>query len=335
VGGVLEDALPEQLIAQWREAGWCSYGNGLLWLTDPRQFHGILEDWGVDETGPKPPLGFLRTAFAHLYFWHEGAVHSLDVHRGSVSEVTKRIQRIFSLLCDEEIAEKMVRVSLHQEAVARLRPPTRDECYAFEPATTRRYAPGVWIDIPSSSLRPMLRSMKRLLLIAMAAILGSCGGDSDGDGDAGGAQPGDTAGSSTTGDATPCTIRLEGDVQLEGGVCFAVPTNGVLQVHGDVERDPAPFDAAGVDAVSSVWQYLDRDLAVGTYTLADLDSAVVTVRLVDGTIFATSSQAGEATLTLTAWAGTLGGPHHGTIVGTLPEQTTEPDPRTISMTIEF
>lgn len=37
-------------------------------------------------------------------------------------------------LCDKEIAEKILRVSLYQEAVARLGPPARDECYAFEPA---------------------------------------------------------------------------------------------------------------------------------------------------------------------------------------------------------
>ena len=84
-------------------------------------------------TEPKP-LVFLRTAFGHLYFWQNGAVHSLDVHGGSVSEVTKRIHRIFTLLCDKEVAEKMVRASLYQEAVKRLGPPTRDECYAFEPA---------------------------------------------------------------------------------------------------------------------------------------------------------------------------------------------------------
>lgn len=129
---LFQSALPEQLIAQWREAGWCSYGNGLVWLTDPRQFDGIVEDW-VELPDPKP-LVFLRTAFGHLYFWHTGAVHSLDVHGGSVSEVTKRIHRIFTLLCDPEIAGKILRVSLYQEAVARLGPPARDECYAFEPA---------------------------------------------------------------------------------------------------------------------------------------------------------------------------------------------------------
>jgi len=127
-----QGALPDALLAQWQETGWCSYGNGLLWLTDPRQFDGILEDW-IEVPGPKP-LVFLRTAFAHLYFWHDGAVHSLDVHRGSVSRVTPRIERMFTLLCDPEIAERILRVSLYQEAVARLGPPARDECYAFEPA---------------------------------------------------------------------------------------------------------------------------------------------------------------------------------------------------------
>ena len=127
-----QGALPDQLIAHWREAGWCSYGNGLLWLTDPRQFEGILEDW-IEVREPKP-LVFLRTAFGHLYFWQNDTAYSLDPHGGSVTEVTKRIHRIFTLACDPEIAKKIIRVPLYQEAVARLGPPTRDECYAFEPA---------------------------------------------------------------------------------------------------------------------------------------------------------------------------------------------------------
>ena len=125
--------LPDALLAEWRDVGWCSYGNGLLWLTDPAQLSDIVEDFGELE-GAGKPLVFLRTAFAHLYFWHNGAVFSLEVHRGSLSQVTPRIERMFTLLCDKEIAEKILRVSLYQEAVARLGPPARDECYAFEPA---------------------------------------------------------------------------------------------------------------------------------------------------------------------------------------------------------
>ena len=127
-----EGVLPPQLIEKWRETGFCSYGKGLLWLVDPAQFADVIEDW-IEVSDPKPVV-FLRTAFAHLYYWQNGAVFSLDVHHGSLSEVTKRIERIFTLVCDPEIKEKMVRASLFEQALPKLGPLGRDECYAFEPA---------------------------------------------------------------------------------------------------------------------------------------------------------------------------------------------------------
>lgn len=127
-----EGLLPEELLAQLREVGLCSYGKGLLWLTDPMQFNGVIDDW-VEVEGPAP-LVFLRTAFAHLYFWHKASVYSLDVHHGSISEVTNDISLMFTLLCNPQLKEKILRASLFQQALPLLGPPMRDECYAFEPA---------------------------------------------------------------------------------------------------------------------------------------------------------------------------------------------------------
>jgi hypothetical protein len=127
-----EGRLPAELLEKWREVGFCSYGKGLLWLVDPAQFADIIDDW-MEVSTDSEPVVFLRTAFAHLYFWQNGAVFSLDVQRGSLSEVTKRVERIFTLLCDPEVKEKMVRASLFEQALPLLGPPERDECYAFEP----------------------------------------------------------------------------------------------------------------------------------------------------------------------------------------------------------
>lgn len=127
-----EGALPKELLAHWREVGWCSYGKGLLWVVDPMQFSDVIDDW-VD-LGDTKPLVFLRTAFAHLYFWHNGSVYSVDVLRGSLSEVTKGIGIMFTLLCDPEIKEKILRASLFEKALPLLGAPARDECYGFEPA---------------------------------------------------------------------------------------------------------------------------------------------------------------------------------------------------------
>jgi hypothetical protein len=124
--------LPPDLIGKWREAGWCSYGNGLLWMVDPQQLNDVLEEF-VDLKGDKPVV-FLRTAFAHLYFWHGGFVHSLDVHGGSVSQVTEDVAEMFTLLCHPRMKEKILRVSLFEQARQELGDLDRDECYAFEPA---------------------------------------------------------------------------------------------------------------------------------------------------------------------------------------------------------
>ncbi|MDQ1639053.1 MAG: hypothetical protein QOF62_2392 [Pyrinomonadaceae bacterium] len=127
-----EAALPKELLDHWREVGWCSYGKGLLWFVNPQQFEGVIDDWVEFEPGSA--LVFLRTAFAHLYLWHDGYVYSLDVQRGGLSQVTKDITRIFTLLCNPQMQEKILRVPLYEEAMKRLGPPDRDECYGFEPA---------------------------------------------------------------------------------------------------------------------------------------------------------------------------------------------------------
>lgn len=127
--------LPDELLAHWRKIGLCAYGRGLLWLCDPAQFDDIIGEWAPpDSYAGSPPLVFLRTAFAHLYFWHCGWVYSVDVQRADVSQVTDEFSLIFSLLCDPEIKQKILRSSLFEEARPKLGAPARDECYAFEPA---------------------------------------------------------------------------------------------------------------------------------------------------------------------------------------------------------
>ena len=126
------DRLPPELLQLWSDAGWCSYGNGLLWVVDPAQLSDVLEDWIGPAAGEA--LVFLRTSFAHLYFWQDGSVYSLDVHHGGLSQVTSDIALMFTLLCDPEIQRKILRVPLHEKAVAKMDRPGREECFAFEPA---------------------------------------------------------------------------------------------------------------------------------------------------------------------------------------------------------
>ncbi len=128
-----EKRLPAAVIAEWRRSGLCAWGEGLLRLTHPDQLAGIPQEW-LDPK-PKEGLVFLRTAFADLYFWDEGAVFSLDVHYGRVSQVTSDVELFFdAVLCDERVQERSLRRPIYREALKRLGPPADDECYAFVPA---------------------------------------------------------------------------------------------------------------------------------------------------------------------------------------------------------
>src|SRR3954469_9949412 len=86
--------LPSEVVEEWKKSGLCTYGNGLLHVTNPKQFEGILEQWL--DPHPERARVFLRTAFADLYFWDDGHVHALDVHYGRVSQVTQNVELFFN-----------------------------------------------------------------------------------------------------------------------------------------------------------------------------------------------------------------------------------------------
>jgi hypothetical protein len=63
--------LPETLLNIWKDEGWCSYRNGLLWIVNPEDYADLAEVWFRDT-----PLGaldnyyiFARSAFGVLYAW--------------------------------------------------------------------------------------------------------------------------------------------------------------------------------------------------------------------------------------------------------------------------
>ena len=40
--------LPDEVLTQWRDTEWCSYGDGFLWFVNPAEYDGILSDWLTD-----------------------------------------------------------------------------------------------------------------------------------------------------------------------------------------------------------------------------------------------------------------------------------------------
>jgi hypothetical protein len=127
-----EGKLPSDLLTIWAQDGWCSYGNGLLWTINPSEYTEILKDWihRSDEVN-----AFMRTAFGSIIYWDSQLAYFLDVLSGDVSTLFDTMDFNFDgALSDENYLDAVVRQKLFKEALPRLGPPERDECYAFVPA---------------------------------------------------------------------------------------------------------------------------------------------------------------------------------------------------------
>jgi hypothetical protein len=63
------DVLPNGLLGFWREEGWCSYANGLLWTVNPEHFSWLVDGWV--RTIPDLPKSdyyvFARSAYGEFY----------------------------------------------------------------------------------------------------------------------------------------------------------------------------------------------------------------------------------------------------------------------------
>jgi hypothetical protein len=75
------DKLPEQLLKQWSEYGWCGYAEGLFWTVNPAEYEELIRTW-LDDSGI-PDSDFYhtiaRSAFGDLYLWHEKTGNWLNV----------------------------------------------------------------------------------------------------------------------------------------------------------------------------------------------------------------------------------------------------------------
>ncbi len=76
--------IPEALLYIWKKYGICSYGEGIWWHTNPRDFDDIVEMWlkGTDywepETNKYHVIG--RTAFGELELWGEKSGRNLTIN---------------------------------------------------------------------------------------------------------------------------------------------------------------------------------------------------------------------------------------------------------------
>ena len=65
--------LPDALLTYWKAMGWAGFGNGLLWLVDPREYADVLNAWmhATDFYSKDRYHVFARGALGELHVWGE------------------------------------------------------------------------------------------------------------------------------------------------------------------------------------------------------------------------------------------------------------------------
>jgi len=150
----LAPRVPPDLIAHWKANGFCSYWDGLLWMTDPLVFDSFAE-----EAEMKGTL-FARTAFGDAFFWNGRWIEYLDVNYWSDKHVSPDIGVFLELLFVDRTFEELLHRDIFDKARQRLPAPAIDECYGFTPPL----ALGGALDASSVQvvkLRPRLSILKQ------------------------------------------------------------------------------------------------------------------------------------------------------------------------------
>jgi len=129
-----DGVLPDQLLTHWREAGWCSYADGLLWVVDPDELRAPLSEW-LDEEEARGSHPIIRTALADVIYWTDRGGFYLDARHAAIFEMTNNIELIFEYsLANDGYLDDAVGRKLSHAAIRRLGALEPDECYGFFPA---------------------------------------------------------------------------------------------------------------------------------------------------------------------------------------------------------
>jgi hypothetical protein len=127
-----ENTLPNSLIENWREEGWCGYAKGLIWTVDPSEFQSDLSRW-IEPSDLS--IVFARTAFGDMVMWDGQTIKYVSVIYNQISELAKDMEMLFEyVFCDDDYLKDALDLKLHRSALKKLGQLETDECYAFEPA---------------------------------------------------------------------------------------------------------------------------------------------------------------------------------------------------------
>lgn len=124
--------LPDDILKEWEDVGWGSYGQGFFWLVNPSDFQDLLKEWKCYSS---ESYVFARTSFGDMYVWKDSAIWHISVHYGELSRLTKMPEILFDVtLCSEGYVNDVLDMELHIKAVQEVGSLKYSESYCFEPA---------------------------------------------------------------------------------------------------------------------------------------------------------------------------------------------------------
>lgn len=125
------EKLPPDIITDWKEAGWCSYGKGFLWTVNPAWYWTFIED--VFQGSTHQNYVFMRTAFGNLFAWNGEEMRYIDIVSQEIIQLPRRLNILFDgLLCDEDYLDEVFHWQLFKQALQTLGTLQAHECYALK-----------------------------------------------------------------------------------------------------------------------------------------------------------------------------------------------------------
>ena len=81
--------LPKQIFIYWRELGWCSYGEGRIWIVNPAEYEEVLKERmkGTKYENRNDLSIIARSAFGVLYVWSsaKGKLMDIDPNQNTIN----------------------------------------------------------------------------------------------------------------------------------------------------------------------------------------------------------------------------------------------------------
>jgi len=147
--------LPERLLEYWQEYGFCGWGDGILWLVNPEDYHDILQTWLEDtEFAEREKAGIDnyyvigRSSFGKLIVWGKTSGQSITINPSfgmifptdGTSDLNEdgedlTVDLFFAIMRKDALEQQDINEKpLFEQALNKLGMLEADEMYAFVPA---------------------------------------------------------------------------------------------------------------------------------------------------------------------------------------------------------